>query len=441
MKLSQYTIYLRTIVQALFAIGFVYLFFSLAYPVNMPFSSPLLAADPLVAVSSLIFNRGSWTPLLIPAGILLIGSAMLGRVFCGWVCPVGLLADLSGKVSLKIKWIDQRFGYVQYGLLAAVLISALITLDVLSIMDPFVILQRSLFYVFSASGIPVILLLLMAGSLAIPRLWCRVCPTGGALGIVSSLSPFGRRPDGHCTGCMKCKKICPMGAISKDNAWDATACIKCLECERTCPERAISFSPAKPAPEISPSRRSFIAAGVFLGFFAISKGTAAVVNNDTALIRPPGSIIDYRFNATCVRCESCAKACLGRVIKPAPLEMGLACWLTPHLVFGLNNCKRCGTCGTVCPSGAILKVPSDRIKQIKVGTATIDNSKCIPWQQGDKCLICATICPNQAIIGAMSLQPRVHGNACVGCGTCELNCPVLGKAITVSNAGERRMGV
>jgi ferredoxin len=75
---------------------------------------------------------------------------------------------------------------------------------------------------------------------------------------------------------------------------------------------------------------------------------------------------------------------------------------------------------------------------MKMGTASIDRKQCIAWAQQKKCLICAEICPTSAVKGAGLLQPRVDADTCVGCGSCQLNCPVEKKAIIVSNAGERR---
>jgi ferredoxin-type protein NapF len=225
-----------------------------------------------------------------------------------------------------------------------------------------------------------------------------------------------------------------MGAISSDNKWDATACTKCLDCERICPESAISFSPSVPSPVFSPSRRSALAAGAFLGLFALSKGASVAASNDRPLIRPPGSLVEIKFNAVCVRCEACAKACLGSVIKPASLEFGLDRFHTPRISFAEGKCERCGTCGTVCPTGAISVVPEE---DMKIGTAEIDRDRCIAWK-GRKCLVCAEVCPKQAITGLDTLRPEVVGSACIGCGSCEHNCPAPETAIVVSSAGERR---
>lgn len=438
-KVSSVSKYLRPGIQAVCFLIVIVLFINMEYPASMPFSNPLLAADPVAVAGSIIFYRGSWMPALLPVAALLLASAVLGRAFCGWVCPVGFLVDITDKISglFKKRIRSGRYGYLQYGIFAAVLLYSMVTLDVLSILDPFVILQRSIYLLWHNAGIPAILLLVLACSVVIaPRFWCRaICPAGAAIGIVSAISPFKFRMD-DCKKCMRCHRACPMGAISRDGRWDATACIKCLDCERACPDSKTSFAASRPAmPGISVSRRSMLAAGVAAGLFAVSKGTATLATGDRPLIRPPGSLVEYKFNDACTRCESCAKACLGKVIRPAGIDAGLERLFTPLMDFRTGKCERCGTCGQVCPTGAIISVPVDKIK---IGTARIDTGKCIAWKEGKSCLICMEICPVSAVKGAGKLQPVVVSDTCVGCGACELNCPVKDKAITISNEGELR---
>ncbi len=392
--------------------------------------SPYLAADPLIAAASSLFHRGAWL-LPLPVAGLLVASAVLGRAFCGWACPVGFLSDISG--FFRRKPFYGRLGYLQYGILLALLLASLLAIDALSFLDPMVIFQRSMYLVWSQSGLPVVLLLIMAGSLAVPRLWCRICPLGGVLGLVSLVSPFGRRVSDKCTGCLKCLKACPMGAISGDNRFDATACVKCLGCERACPEGAIGFAASRPSVPAFEGRRALLAAGASLGLLAISKGT--VSGDGPGLIRPPGSLVEARFNAACVRCESCAKACPGGAIRPAGLDAGLERAFTPVLDYGRGKCERCGTCAAACPTGAIISTPE---ANMKMGTARLDERRCIAWAQGKKCLICAEVCPVHAVGGAESLRPHVAADACAGCGACQYYCPAEGKAIVVSSEGERR---
>ncbi|WP_424358536.1 4Fe-4S binding protein [Methanocella sp. MCL-LM] len=429
--------HLRPAIQAASFAAIAALFYSLQYPVSMPWSNPLLAADPLAGLAGLIFSRGAWIPALLPIAVLVTGTMLAGRAFCGWICPVGFLSDIAGRVrrgSLKVR---ARFGYLQFGILAAVLLLSVFTLDVLAIADPLVIFQRSMYIVLTGSGVPVVLLLIVAGSMAMSRLWCRaICPLGGLLGLASVISPFGRKLDDSCISCMKCHRRCPMGAISKDNKWDASACTKCLRCEDMCPKGSIGFSPSAPqAPALQPSRRALITGAVAIGALVVSKGAASALTPERALIRPPGSLIEEKFNAACARCESCAKVCAGAVIVPAGLDAGPERWFTPALDFSRGSCQRCGTCGQVCPTGAIISLPEDKIK---IGTARIDAAKCVAWKDNTKCLICNEVCPVRAVKGAGRLRPYVVEETCVGCGACHFNCPVKEGAIVISPEGEWR---
>lgn len=440
-SISRIARYTRPAVQTLFLAAFVFLFMDLAWPVSMPLDNALLAQDPLAAITSLIFHRGVWLPSALV--LVTISSALLlGRAFCGWACPVGFLTDISGYLRklLKLRPSHARLGFVQYGLLAAVLISSIFTLDVLSILDPFVIFQRTLDVLWSGGGIPIVILLLMAGSLIAPRLWCRICPAGAVYGLASIVSPFGMKISETCVGCSKCHKVCPMGAISKDLKWDVTACTRCLDCERLCPKGSIGFSPSIPkAPAFSASRRSFMAAGASLGSFILLKGGSSIATvkaDESGLIRPPGSLVETRFNAACARCESCVKACPAQVIKPLPISGGLERVFTPALDFNKSSCERCGTCGQVCPTGAIISIPPGNMK---IGTASIDQQKCIAWTDDAHCLICAEMCPVGAVKDINRLRPKVSPEICVGCGVCQLNCPARPeKAIVVSGESANR---
>ncbi len=426
--------YFRLLVQAAFFTGFVYLFLNVPYPAAMPYSTLPLSADPLAAVSGMIFSTGAWLPALIPVAGFLLVALVLGRAFCGWACPVGFLNDVIGQVRRGKN--RDRFGYLQYGVLAAVLLVSAVAVDVLSIADPLVIFQRSAYMLWAGAGVPVVLLLILLAALVVPRFWCRaLCPLGGMLGVFALASPFGFRTNDKCVRCGKCRNACPMGAISKDIRWDATACTKCLECEKACPKGVVSFAPSMPkAPSVSPSRRSFIAGVAALAALFASARVASALTPERSLIRPPGSLAEERFNAACARCEACVRACPNQVIRPAGLDAGLERFYTPGLDFDRSYCMRCGTCGQVCPTGAVISLPEDKIK---LGTASIDTRQCLAWNDV-RCLVCDEVCPKRAIGEAKKLRPRVEEDVCIGCGQCQLNCPVEGKAIRVTSTGERR---
>jgi MauM/NapG family ferredoxin protein len=104
----------RTIIPALFTLAVIVLFFRLSYPLpgDSDWLLRLSRLDPVLSLSQL----RRWAPgqvgahpavgwgaagaavpawIWLPLGVLLV-SAALGRVFCGWICPVGgLLAVLQ----------------------------------------------------------------------------------------------------------------------------------------------------------------------------------------------------------------------------------------------------------------------------------------------------------------------------------------------------------
>jgi ferredoxin len=81
----------------------------------------------------------------------------------------------------------------------------------------------------------------------------------------------------------------------------------------------------------------------------------------------------------------------------------------------------------------------------KIGTARIEKSRCIAWEQDKKCLICDEICPYNAIASQFAADhpvtvPVIDENKCNGCGYCEAKCPVIGEsAIIVEPLGEIRL--
>lgn len=459
-KLSSVSRYLRPVVQLTCLAATVALFLNIGQSTLTVLANNVTLADPIMTVASVLFYRGAWFPVLISVSVLIFGSYLLGRAFCGWICPVGFLIDLSGIVSkfvsrlLRRRRDTYRYGFLQYGLLAAVILLSLVTMDALSILDPFVILRRTLYMIASGSLPDVLLLILLASIVIAPRFWCRaICPAGAIIGLASLVSPFKLNLNCECKNCKKCTRVCSMGAISKDLKWDATACIRCLECESKCPNGSVSFAmPKKDHLLVSRSRRALLVAGGMVGLFALTKGTASALADaagrsggaraaagERPLLRPPGSLEEEKFNAACLRCESCARVCPAGVIEPVGLDRGLEKIYTPVLNYGKSKCYLCGKCGDVCPNGTIAKVPQE---QMKIGTAQIDKNTCYAWNpkpgSTQTCLLCKSACKHGAITSEGNYNPAVAVAKCVGCGGCELKCPVKGKAITVANSGEIR---
>jgi MauM/NapG family ferredoxin protein len=176
---------------------------------------------------------------------------------------------------------------------------------------------------------------------------------------------------------------------------------------------------------------------------ALLRSGAAARTPDAQLIRPPGVADEADFLSRCLRCSQCMKVCPTAGLQPAGLEAGLEAVWTPRLVPRLGDCDYgCNACGQVCPSHAIpaLELPAKR--QAVLGVAVIDHDRCLPWAEGVPCIVCEEMCPTprKAIrleeVDVSDTQgqpvtvqrPIVMPDLCIGCGTCEYQCPRTGPA-------------
>ncbi|GAG69664.1 unnamed protein product [marine sediment metagenome] len=142
------------------------------------------------------------------------------------------------------------------------------------------------------------------------------------------------------------------------------------------------------------------------------------------------------------------KVCPTNGLQPCILEAGINGLWTPKLVSRIGGCeKNCNKCSQICPTSAIRKLSLEEKSYAKIGTAVIDRSRCIAWEQDKVCLICDEICPynaisslNETIRETTLLRPFVDERICTGCGLCESRCPIEGQAaIQVFSIGEERI--
>lgn len=123
------------------------------------------------------------------------------------------------------------------------------------------------------------------------------------------------------------------------------------------------------------------------------------------------------------------KVCITNGLQPTMLEGGIGGMWTPRLVPQRGYClETCNYCSLVCPTGAIQPINVKDKKNIRIGVARIDRSKCIAWDQGKKCLVCDEHCSYKAVFWKEiegELKPFVDQKKCVGCGICENKCPIM----------------
>ena len=162
-------------------------------------------------------------------------------------------------------------------------------------------------------------------------------------------------------------------------------------------------------------------------------------------IVPAGAESQARFRRTCTGCQLCLNACSHGALTLAGGAINLA---QPVLSYERGYCHPgCHKCASVCPSGAIKRLPRGEKGSLKIGTAVYDMASCIKVTQGVECGQCARRCP----AGAISQVPAVYEgktiNAicvneemCIGCGACEYYCPARPRsAIHVEGCAVHRL--
>ncbi len=470
---ATHLVWIRRISQGLFLLFFLFLLIESRLPQDIylryspVFSSDLdlriqwplaffFQLDPLLWLSSLVsghpFITGFWWALA-----LTLVTLFLGRIFCGFICPLGTVHHvvswvkpaLKGKrmIEANQKSPSQR---VKYLLLTSLLVGALIGLNLVGLMDPISLFFRSLaLAVFPGLGVGIkeifdwmaksdirilnhlsygaevlvspvfgygyqsyqsawfiglIFLLTLFLNRIRPRFWCRVlCPLGALLGIFSRLSIL-RLEKNHekCTNCELCTKNC-QGAASPipGQQWENAECLMCLNCFDSCTEGALSFQLRWPRtlnrkPDMG--RRALLTgllAGISIPLLGRLDGQVHKVS-EPRLIRPPGSLPEKDFLRLCQRCSLCMKVCPTNVINPTLGEAGMAGFWTPRLVMIQGYCEyTCTLCGSVCPSGAIreISVKEKTERPIKIGSAYVDRGRCLPWSGNGPCIVCEEHCP------------------------------------------------
>jgi ferredoxin-type protein NapH len=224
----------------------------------------------LVASTAIFYLYSKNIPLLYFLAVFPI-TIILGRLYCGWICPFGFIMDVSIQLKRILRkpyrilsdrlnrslhklryiillfflllpillWLLDPLPNLDYAVLTlrylsgpfqpyTILIEPLTPL-VVPYVSPFVFNTINFSYPYTLSivnyisGITgqviavVFICLTLAGSFLIKRPWCRFCPTGSSAAIVNRFKGFKWAPmlyidkDGeNCNDCGVCNRICPM---------------------------------------------------------------------------------------------------------------------------------------------------------------------------------------------------------------------------------------
>ncbi len=208
--------------------------------------------------------------LAVLFGIIIVAAVLLGRVFCGWICPFGLYLDLMTRLrkALKVKRrllsdrFNQRFHQLSYVVLALIIILSVVFAsqaiagvqlvagtqrggDVYTYfsapfcqvcpMKPLCVLAESSVGLmrpewlventtgqfwqlgqYLTSTNLIILAVVTIAAFFFRRSWCQICPLGALIALFNRFPPFKwisgvrlNKVEEKCTKCGICKRVCP----------------------------------------------------------------------------------------------------------------------------------------------------------------------------------------------------------------------------------------
>ncbi|GAB4322004.1 MAG: 4Fe-4S binding protein [Candidatus Sumerlaeia bacterium] len=428
--------------------------------------------DPLILLSTVLAHRRlewvlSWA--LVVAG----ATVLLGRVFCGWVCPFGTLHHAAGWVGRRVwreKWrrpVLEKYHpaqRVRVWLLAGLLAAAVFGVNLAGWLDPLSFLQRSLtVFVFplaervllglaavlkGAGGGPVegagraleswtleqafgfspftyrqaaliggLFIGILTVNIFIRRFWCRfVCPLGALLGVLSRWSLLRIQPGQSCTDCRVCAADCEGGADPyRPQGPRQSECLLVGNCLVQCHRSELRFELGRSGGGVrgvdipDPGRRRLLGAAL------AGLAAAPLVRIGLRPDRPHPALI-----------------------RP-PGALAEAEFLAA--------CVRCDACLKACPTNFLQ--PAFLEGRLE-GLWTPIGDAGFGWCEQD-CTLCGQACPTGAIRLLSLAEKRaakiatafVDRSRCLPwvfereCAVCEEHCPTTPKAITFLDGGGR----
>ncbi len=426
--------------QLVFLAAFVVLFGLAAYLVATPIPpDSFLRADPLIALSGMASTRHAISLLLWFAIPVLALSLALGRVFCGWVCPMGTSIDLAerlfhvrGQRPSKAPQLRRVKFYVLAALLLTIILPAAhrsagdlgitqtVGLSAVYWLDPIALLTRT----FALVVLPVAQWFAGLANDSIAGLgytdfaarhdWLTraISPVQTGLGVVArpvyfrlgvftfaafagiiALGRFARR--------FWCRNLCPLGALlgflgkaSPIRLAVSDGCTRCMRCVNECKVGAITDDPH--AYRGVECIECYSCAAVCpVSAISITAGRAQTHRDDrleldrrrllqaagvgvAAIVLPK---IDWGQRPAA---SSAAKFAGSKLIRPPGA--------LPEESF-VTACVRCGECMRICPENALQPAFGEG------GLEALETPILVP-QIGpcaQPCTLCGSVCPTRAI--------------------------------------------
>lgn len=410
---------IRRVSQVAFLGLFLFLVLKTAYPLwnGIP-SDLLLRLDPLIAGTAMLAARKIIPGMAI--SLIVVGmTVLLGRVFCGWICPLGTTLDLSDRLFYRKRHRRNptRLFSLKYYTLAGLAVTALFTVQFVYLLDPISLLHRTvvigfiapvqmslrwladhLYALFGSGFGPLtsssmwlsdrmageqmyfrqafLVLAIFVGILGLNsisrRFWCRnLCPLGALLGLIAHIPVLKRAVGTECNDCARCVHDCRMASILENpRQTRVMECIECFDCVEVCPQDAVCFR-LRPKPVLDREVRLDLSRRRVLQGMGVGLGLVTVAKIDPGRKLPTVA-------------GSSVKLSSEYLIRPPGS--------VPESEF-VAKCTRCGLCMKACPTNGLQPAMFEAgVEGIWTPALVSRIGACT-----EMCNACGEICPTDAI--------------------------------------------
>lgn len=223
------------------------------------FSSVPLS-DPFTVLQSLVAQHPISSSALVGAALITAFYAVVGgRVFCGWVCPINMVADaaqgLRRLLGLKKAQLLRINKYLRYVVLVASLAASAVSgVIIWELVNPIGFSFRGVLYGLWLGAALAVLAVFLFDFLLLSNGWCSyICPVGAFYGLIGKKSAVqvAATQRSACTQCGDCFRYCPephvispalRGLKGHGIGIDHIDCLRCGRCIDVCDENVLSFS-------------------------------------------------------------------------------------------------------------------------------------------------------------------------------------------------------
>lgn len=379
-----------------------------------------LEADPLVALATALSTATLYRNLLWAIPFLLL-AIVVGRAFCGWMCPLGSLHHFFGSLKSEKKrgaaliesnrykrWQSAKFyvlavvlAMAAFGSVAGLLLDPLsflvrsMTIAVLPAINSTVragldtvdgwppdaaqvaarglgaaleatVLSARQAHFHQAFAIGVLFVFVLALNARVTRFWCRaICPLGALLGTCARWSLVQlRKHDEKCDDCRRCLLHCQGGDDPVPGAvWRKAECHLCLNCVTDCPTGGVSFTwSTSPSGPTQTREGPELRRRALITSLAAGAALVPLARSGPGLMTPAGTWL---------------------IRPPGSLDES-------HF---LDRCVRCGDCMKVCPNNALHPA------LLEGGIESLWSPVLVPriGYCEPNCVLCSQVCPTGAI--------------------------------------------